>query len=198
MLLGVAVVATGTSVQRGQTFVSVQLSRGDPLTGAIVTVFLTGYVTSAQPVAWPPGKIEGSTDGRGYIRAFTGTDPAAGAQISETVPTGARWQLRGFVATFTTDATAGGRRPRLNLSTSGLTWAFAGNTIPQASETWEFNYAQTGGSAGVLQPNAFTTVVIPLDTMLIAGSLIFTSCNGMQAGDNWSAPVLLIEEWLEP
>jgi hypothetical protein len=76
----------------GQTYVILELVRGldGPLT--LVGTFASGYVTASQGVGWPGSPIISSTDGEPAVRYVQGTDPRP-AEITETVPTGARWEV---------------------------------------------------------------------------------------------------------
>ena len=64
-----------------------------------------------KPYGLPMGTFQepGPGGGEGYIRTVTGTDPAAGAEVSETVPTNAFWRLRMFSAVLVADANAANR-----------------------------------------------------------------------------------------
>jgi hypothetical protein len=55
------------------------------------------------------------------LRLITGTDPAANVEISETVPTGARWKLRSFRFAFVADANVANRTIVLTIDDGATT-----------------------------------------------------------------------------
>src|SRR3990167_7266768 len=101
MPISLTVRTAETSVSRGECYVKVSLR----VEGAIVALLFSGYVTDAGTPAYPNGKTESSVEGPGLIRSITGTNPAAGVLISETVPTGARWRLIYLHTDIVVDAT---------------------------------------------------------------------------------------------
>src|SRR5439155_18890058 len=99
-ILNLTVFASAGAPLMGQTYVIVQLIKG--LTGATIVLgtLLGGYLTATQALGWPGSPIISSTDGEGCTRLIVGTTPAAEANILETVPTGARWELLSLEASY--------------------------------------------------------------------------------------------------
>jgi hypothetical protein len=118
-LLNVTVFASAGAPLSGQTFVIVQLVRGDGPAAIVLGTLLAGYVTAVQALGFPGSPIASSTDGHGAIRTIIGTSPAAGVECAEVVPTGARWELVSFVATIVTSATVITRVPELYVDMAG-------------------------------------------------------------------------------
>src|SRR4051812_18481105 len=85
--------ATTGAALRGHVFAVVEVVRGGGSNAQPLGTILQGYVTATQRLAWPGSPLESSIAGAGRLRSLTGTDPAAGVEISETVPAGARWRL---------------------------------------------------------------------------------------------------------
>lgn len=182
-----------TSVSRGECYVKVSL-RAE---GVVIALLAAGYVTDAGTQAWPNGKIESSVEGRGLIRLITGTNPAAGVEISETVPTGARWRIISFRFTFLTDATVANRQPRIALDDgTSIYYRQANSTVHGASLS--FSYNALGSSAGNMATGADLSLILPLLHILMAGHKITTVTALLQAGDNFDAPSYVVEEWIEP
>lgn len=180
----------------GQCYVRVELVRGR--TGGIqpVSVLAQGYVTETSWLAWPGSELRDSTDGRGCIRSITGTDPAAGVEISETVPTNARWRLISFRALLATDGTVTNRSPFLMID-DGATICAAGPAASSQVASQSLNHTwATYGAAGATGSPLYGGF-LPLDLVLPAGFRIRTQTTSLQAGDNWGAPQLLVEEWIE-
>ncbi|HEY3042613.1 MAG TPA: hypothetical protein VGJ39_01215 [Vicinamibacterales bacterium] len=196
-LVNLHVVANAGSPLVGRTFVMVQLIRG--LSGATIVLgtLLAGHVTAVQGLGWPGSPIESSIAGGGVVRIITGTDPAAGAEISETVPTGARWQLLTLRATLTASATVATRHAALGFRDGATQFYLSPQANGQlASQVFAYDWA-----AGVPGDSAFGGLynlgAIGFPLQLLAGQVIETSTSALQVGDNWNAPVYTVREWLE-
>lgn len=195
-LLDLRIIASGGTPIIGQCWALLELVRG--FTGAItdMSTLVSGCVTATQPLTWPGTPARGTLDGRGAIRSIAGTNPAAGSEILETVPTGARWRLLSFDASLLTDATAGNREAALLLDDGASTLIKVGSGQAHgASTTYEYVAADFGTQPPV---TGFNLRAIPLPpVILLAGYRIRTSTYSFVAGDNWTAPQMLVEEWLE-
>jgi len=180
-------------VKRGGCYVRVSLQAE----GVLIARLCQGYVTDSGSPSYPNGKNENSLEGPGQIRSITGTNPAAGAQISETVPTGALWKVRGIIATLVTSATTSNRRGQFHF-TDGTNILFKSSAIMQtASKTVTYGTASGMGFEDVTATEGFM-LALPNDVKLPAGFVITTNPHGFQANDNWGTPQLLVEEWIEP
>lgn len=196
-LLNVTAFAAAGAPRIGQTFVSVQLVRGRGPAAIVLGTLLAGYVTATQSLGFPGSPIQSSVDGGGFFRRITGTTPGISGEITEVVPTGARWQLLSVNARLTTSATAISRFPALFLAEGGFDFFAAGQfSAVGASVTsavwWECGMALesqvgfVGSVAGLL-----------LGNMLLAGMSFATRTGNLQPGDQWTAPSFLVQEWLE-
>ncbi len=196
-LLGASVAAIGATVPtRGQTFATLKLQRQPAPSNLVHKVLGADYVSGTLALEWPYGRVIGSIEGPGILRSVLGTAPAAGADWTQTVPTSARWRVRGFTASLTTSAVAGTRQPQIQV-TDGVNVLFtidAANTLA-ASLTAAFSWVP--GYPNTPLAVATRTTFIPLDLTLFAGWIIRASTVNIQAGDQWTAPRFAIEEWLE-
>ena len=156
----------------------------------------TLLIGQARPGGWT-GTDQGSLDGTGAIRGITGTNPAAGAEISETVPTGARWRLIGETYTLVTAVAAATRQSRLAVTTGGgLYILMPSGTTQIASLTLDYYYYE-GAPRMTTSENSATTNPIFGRGISAAGEIYSTSTSNLQAADNYSAPVYQVEEWIE-
>lgn len=196
-LLNVTVFAGAGAPRIGQTYVMVQLVRGAGAAAVVLGTLLAGYVTSTQALGWPGSPIAGSLDSGGYLRQIVGASPAPGAENSEVVPTGARWELVSFHALLVTSAAAGGRQPRLLMTFGGtnaqVILPAPGTLGPSAA----MNFLWTQGVPWQL--GSLVDCLAPLATniSLSAGTVISTNTLTMNAADNYDAPVYVVREWLE-
>lgn len=196
-LLNLTVFAAAGAPLIGQTFVILQLVRGVGAAAVVLGTLLAGYVTARQPLGWPGSPIVSSLEGEPVIRVVTGTDPAAGAEVSETVPTGARWELLSVRYTLVTSAVAGARRSRLVLTTPGsaVFVSLLPATTQAASDNLPYLWAPNLPSASI----ATTGLQQPLTqrAILPAGAMLGTSTQAVDAGDNYADVTFAVREWLE-
>lgn len=195
-LIDVAVTPKSGSPYRGHCYVTLGLARRTAPTTEYYQDLAKGYVTAAGGLIWPGGPYLDSVEGPGLLRSVTGTDPAAGAEISESVPTNARWRLRSLRASLVTDATVATRTVNFIVDDGATTLLnFPGVTTQTASLTRAYNVAEYG-----FQPSAVGTDIffyIPFLVRLLQGWRIRTSTTNLQAGDDWGAPQMEVEEWIE-
>lgn len=195
-LTDLSALVTGAAPLRGQTFVRVDVVRGQGSVDTPLSTLMQGYVTATKRLAYPGSVVEDSLAGQGAIRSITGTNPAAGAEISETVPTGARWRFMALRATLTTDGTAANRTPNLLFDDGANIYAACGvNSNQVASTAVAFHFVDVGQT--FTQTTLNGQVSTPANLVLAAGHRIRTSTGALQAGDDWSAPQYAVEEWLE-
>jgi hypothetical protein len=196
-ILNLTVYASAGAPRIGQTFVQAKLIRGFGGATIVLGTLLAGYVTSLQELAWPGSPIESSIAGGGYPRVIVGTQPAAGAEIIETVPTGARWQLLGLRTRLTASAAVTIRYPALALDDGFSNYAVA--PIPGGVATSQsVPLAWHPGTAFETQiAGAWLVAGLPTDSTLLAGYRILFVTQNLLAGDQYDQPRFLVREWLE-
>src|SRR5205823_5269037 len=138
-----------------------------------------------------------STAGEPYVRAVTGSTPAAGAIIHEVVPTNARWEILSFYALFTTSAGGSNRTPFVEFDQGAAIGVFvqpagvpAGTTL--ATLTFSPSGVVTGDQVTGLFQGAFGSPMI-----LTAGADCYMSARGLAGTDQFTTPRLQVREWLE-
>lgn len=196
-LLDLSIVVSGAAPQRGQTFVRVDVVRGQNSAATALSTLVQGYVTATKRLAYPGSPIEDSLAGQGCIRSITGTDPAANVEVLESVPTGARWRLMSLIVTLVTDANAATREVALAVDDGVNVYCRIPATETQAaslSRRWQFAHATP--FAGLNQDATIPVMFPPL--VLAAGHRISTITTARQVTDNYGAPQYLVEEWMEP
>ncbi len=132
----------------------------------------------------------------GRLLSITGTDPAPNFDISETVPDRRRWRILSIRFTLVTDPTALTRvvRSYFDDGTNILIYLDTDQT-QLASLTRNYNFIQlpidpyTSGSQ-IYQP--LPKIILP------SGYRYKTTTSNIQVGDNFSAPQMLVEEWIDP
>jgi hypothetical protein len=180
----------------GQCFARVEIVRGRTGDVTPLMTLAQGYVGALSNLTWPQQFTVAPGDGRGFIRNVTGTDPAAGVEWSETVPTNARWRLISARASFVTDATVPVRTVTITID-DGTTTVY---TIPShTTQAASLTFIYEAFAAGVSGYASGSTIVIPCppDAVMMPGWRIRSQTGAIVAGDNWGAPQLWVEEWIE-
>lgn len=187
---------TAGAVLRGHVYATVEIVRG--LTGAVqpLATLMQGYVSANARLAWPGSPLENTVAGVGRIRSITGTDPAAGVEVSETVPAGVRWRLLTFRGSLVTDGTVATRDVRLTIDDGALVVAQLPADQTQAASL-TVSYSALAGGPLATPRNTGAVIPFPVGITLAAASRIRTVTANLQAGDNWGAPQYTVEEFLE-
>lgn len=195
-LLSVSAVADAGTLRRGNTFVEAGLLRSVESGLNVVQTFFADYLTENASLGWPGGRILQSVNGPGLIRSITGTDPAAAAEFLETVPTNARWRFIALSVPFVTDANAANRLPSLFFDDGVNTfYRITSQQVIVASTTGAVTAgAGIGFTSGLA---AAESLPVPETFYLREGFRIRSVTVAIQAGDNYGAPQLLVEEWIE-
>jgi hypothetical protein len=189
-------VAGNVNMVHGDTYAELFLTHGNPSLQSGYLDLCRGYVSGTARRSWPGGSHTDSTEGPGKIRTIVGTQPAAGADWSETVPTNALWRIHSIRAILTCDANVATRTPQVIINDGsntlmGLTFA-AGAA---ATEVRRFLLEPVG----VIRAAAGLEIYAPLspDIYLPQGGIIRVSTSGLQVGDQWGTPFIQVQEWLQ-
>jgi len=191
-------ISTGSAlaVVRGQTFASATLRHTHSLGQPDDLVLFADYISTNQLMSWPGGQISSPTDRNGNIRSITGSVPAAGAEISEVVPSATRWRLIAFRYSLTTAVAAANRESNLTLDDGALVYVSDTAGFTQvASLTFVYSFQLGVQRQAALQSNLITLASPAV--FLPAGHRIRTSTTNIQAADQYTAPQYLVEEWAE-
>ena len=195
-LLDVAVIPKTGVPRRGQCWVTIGLALRNQPTTVYYQMLAKGYVTAAGGVLWPGGAYLDSVEGPGILRSITGTDPAAGIEVIETVPTNARWRIRTLRATMVASADVATRTVNWNIDDgTNILFQRPGVTTQTAGVTATYMLAEYG-----FQPSVVGTTIffyVPFMFALLQGWRIVSSTTNLQAADNWGAPQMEVEEWIE-
>jgi len=190
----VSVVDIDGVLAQGQTFCRLSLM----LDGEIIHEFASGWVYTQKSISWPGGENQDLRPDGGFLGEEVSADPAAGSEISITVPAGEIWKINAIRYQLTTDANVASRTPHLifTLPTSTIIDLYnAANQ--QASSTKKYSYAPTGNPIDTQSDDDFFTS-IPQNLMLLPTSTITTETVAIQAGDNYSAMSVYIERFFTP
>lgn len=196
-LVGAAALVVAGSPLDGQTYAVLSIGIGTGTNFTETEVLAAGTISSAKRIAWPGGGIIGPLDGAGALRSITGTTPAAGADIAETVPTGARWSLIAFHALLTTGAAVANRFPRFVFDDGTNTFWNTPQGVAHAASL-AIHYATSQGLTGNFSDSLTTYFqAAPAGLELGPAFRIRTVTAAIQAADQWSAVQYLVREKME-
>jgi hypothetical protein len=196
VLLAVQVYASGALLTRGQCYVRLELMQGVAASALSLGTILADYVTSNVPAAYPGAGIRHSLDGPGALRSITQANPAAGADLSITVPANVRWRLWTFRAQFISSAVVATRIPQLQL-TDGTNIVYEAASATQgASQNITNEWSPAGAADRTTSGNAVNNAAgFPL--WLAAGWQLKTQTLLIDVGDQWGNIDYVVEEWID-
>jgi hypothetical protein len=131
------------------------------------------------------------------LKVVTGTDPAAGQEWLVTVPNGKVWRVLAVLVELLTDATVANRAPRLQIDDGNTANRFAvipSSGLQTASLLNRYEWFSGVGSGWTGSDSASRFAPLP-DILLPPGYRLLSTTTNLQAGDNWSAPVLYVAEY---
>lgn len=156
-----------------------------------------GLVYRAKSVSFPNTFSTDIRPAGGNIKKFTGTNPTANAELSDSVTSGQAWRLMSVRFTLVTDATVVNRRVHFTVSTGGVVVLDAFSEVEQtASQTINYTCAPFGALPDSADDNDIL-IPIPPDLIVTGGIVLGTSTTGRVAGDDFSAPSFFVEQWFE-
>lgn len=206
MSLIVSIVTGGA--KRGEAFMTVSIiEQGEDLQDK-VAVLCNGYVYDSHPLTWhwqAGGIYEHMTDGKGKLRKVTGTNPSAvatgdtGGEITEAVPTNARWKIHSVRFQIVTSATVGDRVVQLTFDDgTDEFYRTVDQIVIPASTTINITASEgldDGWSSTDTTPDEHV-LRLPKNHLHEAWRML-TEVSNKKMGDNIGAPIMMVEEWLE-
>ena len=143
--------------------------------------------------------MKGSLEGPGSIRVVGGTVQAVNTNISETVPTNARWRLFSVQYRFVTSSQVASRTSNITIDDGSTAYLIIIPAVAQADTlTRDYNYFDLPSVGREVTTNSLDTIQahLPVRNMLQAHR-IRTSTQNIKSLDNYGAPVMHLEEWIE-
>lgn len=136
-----------------------------------------------------------TANARGMLKVYTGSNPAANAEVSETVPADTEWELLAVAVSLVQGAT---QTPQpvliIDDGTNVLFESFGASSAQSAGVTTQYSWAPnlplTAGAAATV-----VTAPLPAGMRLPSGSRIRTSTLGIGANTDYAAPTFLVREF---
>lgn len=192
--LSITCILTGTT---RPVYAQALLFRGQTGGTGAAQVLCSGYLTQNVALSWPSGYNTDNVNCVGSIRSITGTTPAAGANISESVPANAKWRFIAMTFTLVTSVAVANRVVLVQFGAAGLPFVNCGPSTVQAASISN-PYMVGAGLLNLPASSLVINIAVPLSILLTAGQTITTAVANIQAADQLSAPQYEVEEWLIP
>lgn len=190
--IGLSVIDDGSWFVQGECYATVSLL----INGEVVQDLCSGFVFYGKGISFPVANSIDTRPGGGQIVTISGTNPAAGAEVSMSVPSGQIYRILAINFSLTTDANAANRRVHVQFQseTTGMTIDCYGDTDQAASVSRTYSCAAFGATPATTDDNDII-IPIPQDIYLPAGGDIKTATTNKQAGDDYGIPRVLVERF---
>ena len=176
---------------------SLELVRGQGSAALAVQSLANDFLSANSPLLWPGSANVDPLEGAGNLRSIAGTTPGAGVNLSETVPTAARWQLLAFRFRMVTSATVATRVATIEIDDGTTSYLdISPNQTQTAGQTCTYNISP-GGATGTSNADNRFLVPIAAPFFLGAGHRIKSSVLNLDAGDQISQVQYLVREWFD-
>ncbi len=196
-LLGLDVRALSGAPAGNAVWVLLELVSGSGNSAIPLQALAWDFVTANNPLMYPGSANVEPLDGAGCLRAIVGSAPGAGVNLSETVPTNARWELIAFEVVLTTAVAVANRIVSLTLDDGANTYFADSPNIAQAASTVGGYFFAEGQSKLVAPVATAVPCNLPVNNRLGAGHRIKTVTIALQAADQFAAPNYLVREWFD-
>lgn len=135
--------------------------------------------------------------GTGIVKQVLSADPAAGAEVTITVPAGREWRLMSGRVPLVTSATVANRRSHIVLDdgTASVHMRSPAGAVQAASVTLGYNFGPGIPQDGAAVDGEIRMTLPACEIYLAAGHRIRTVTTLLQAGDEYGPMALLVEEW---
>ncbi len=193
-LLGAECKVTGGSTTFGQVWGQLELVQGSGGTASPLQSLANDFLSANAPLIYPGGANVDPLDGAGNLRSITGGTPAAGANISETVPTAAQWELIALHFQLVTSAVVANRVVRVLLDDGANIFFESSAQFSQVASTTNFYAAAQGQNDRAVGSLNLGSSVLPINNRLNAGFRWRTLVNAIDAGDQLSGIQYLVRE----
>lgn len=186
-----AVVNTSGDYNQGDCFCTVTLL----LNGTPLYVICSGFIYQQRPLSFPTQQAGDTMPARARIKQVSSANPAAGQEISIAVPANRMWRLIGMRFQLVCAAAAASRRVHIvvDLDDGGTEFNAFSDVDQIISETKNYTAAQFGDLPDRTDDD---DILIPIahELYIPDGGTIYTKTTNLNAGDNFSAADLLVEE----
>jgi len=187
-LLSARITATGGNVTAGSTFVTFAITQSPNASAVTLQTVIAGFLTSAAPASYPGSTIFTPAEGPTFTLSQALSNPAAGAEFTGNLDLNLRGYIATFMAVFTASAAAATRTLQLTLNnTAGEFWRSRVGITATANQVTRVVGAVTGTET--YTAGSYASILLPAGPFEPSLS-ISTLTTNIQAGDQWSSPVV--------
>jgi hypothetical protein len=196
-ILSLSAIVTGGNMESNPIWIAAGVTRS-PF-GVLNTYcqLIAGYGSINTSLTYPTSPVSRTTEGNGFYHSATQSAPAAGADITFTVPTAARFRLVSFVATLTAAVAVANRLVFLVIDDGAniVTTIPSGVTLVAATVN-TYCFADSTPVTAVF--DAASMGPLPSNCLLPSGFRVRTVTANLQAADQWSAAFMLVGDFMGP
>ncbi len=180
----------------GTIFVKAGLRRGGVTSRLLSEILFSDYLQQFGHLSWPGSPIRSTLEGVGFNRVVTGTDPAAGVNFSETVPTNRRWVIHGLSYRLVTEATVGERQAQIRFTRNGVRFILIQSVTTQPASSTKSYYYFNSIEAAI--PSTFHQYhPLPPDVILLTGDILSGVIGTIRPLDVVSNIFIYLTEYIE-
>lgn len=167
------------------------------INGDTIHALTSGYVYNIKSLSWPAVNLETAEGHKGAITVIESADPAAGTELSITVPLGEEWKIKAMRFQFVTAATVGTRNVHVTVEINGapIYTFFTGNG-QIISQTLNYSLYPLPTTNDLLNDNDIS-MPIPDDIIVPGGDIIKTETVNLAAGDNFGKMQVYVERFIK-
>ncbi len=193
-LLGVECKISSGATSFGQVWGQLELVSGSGSTAIALQSLANDFMSTNAPLIFPGGANVDPLDGAGNLRSITGATPSAGANISETVPTAAQWELLALRFQLVTSAAVANRVVRVVLDDGANIFFESSAQFAQTASSTNFYAAAQGQNDRNVGSLNLGASVLPIGARLNAGFRWRTLVNAIDVADQLSGIQYLVKE----
>lgn len=181
---------------RGSFFVRVGIGRGEDAPTLFYHTLISDYLEDGHSLAWPGGLMRASVEGPGSLVSQSTADPAAGAEISFSVPADRRMRIRTLRFQLVTAIAVANRQVHIVLDDSAnVFYDHPALAVQVASTT--VTYVAAPGVQALTTTDGVQVIPLPQDTMMFVSWRLRTVTTGIQAADDFGPAEIVTEDWQE-
>lgn len=181
------------SIWQGDQFVAVYLRSNSTR----LLRLCSGYIETTAGIGWPNTQTIQSMPGRGSFYQVASANPAAGAELTMTVPDNELWIVKGLTVTLVTDSNTATRLVHFVFELHGGpgTFDIAAPATQLLSLTRTYTLLPVGAGPTTVSGDDIL-VPIPNEIIMTDNDILSTTTDNIQAGDDFGVARVAIEKFV--
>jgi len=195
-ILSIAIFSLTSLGVRGRTFTSLTIQRGVTSGAVGYGTLICGYTSLGYAPQWPDQHIESSLEGPGFVYDTAPANPPAGAGFTVTVPVHARWELRTLRFILTASGVAATRTVLIGIADAAGNAFFGCQAVVTQTAGQGISYTLSA-APNTPHVGGDYEMSLPASLPLLPGDVLTVTVQGIDPGDQISAIVYRVEEWIQ-